>query len=640
MASDSFFLTTTEVVPEEVLRVGAGMAIRSYAALRECLMRLGGSEAADLFAEPVFRADGGNGPITISWYCARQGEAVPLTKIDDEGLRAAAEAILTQRLMTVADGLKDSEFAPLIGAALHVRSLDDIYVFGDRPVIVNWGMVPEGTAEDRAARDAHFAATLGRFLPLDEAPPISSEEWRARLSGVLAALQSQETAPVDIVEPEKAGPPAAVQPAGGATEPMLQSAGDATAMPIDVVDRSGRWRWVPLGALLLLALLILIWLSLPGNLLYPAATTAPAIGEEEIIAAAEAANATLGERRDALRDALSNAVCTPDGDLVLPDHGGLRPDGTVPLPATPQEDGGAALPGVGPRVGEGRPDALLPPALDRVQVPQDSDDPTSLLRYIEDRTAIILVRTANDGSAGTGFFVGPDTLITNHHVVVGEGDIQEILVTNERLGQLTPARLLQASGPLETVGQDFALLQVQGANSPFFKVWSGTQSLKLQNVIAAGFPASYMETDADWARLLAGDRAAVPGVVVTRGSVNAEQNLGGLIRAIVHSADISSGNSGGPLVDSCGRVVGVNTFGRQDEITQRFLNFSLPSSELLQFTSQAGATVETEPSDCRPQVAQQLPPPMVDAPGEMTPAPDTLAPDAQAPDAAPADQSE
>lgn len=633
MANESFFLTKTKVAPGEILQVGTGMAIQRHAALRECLMKLGGPEVADLFAEPVFRADGGDGPLTISWYCARQGEPTPLTKIDDEGLRSAAEAMLTQRLTTVARGLKDSEFAPLVGGALHIRSLDDVYVFGDRPVIVNWGMVPEGVMADRAARDSHFAATLGRFLPLDEAPPVSSEEWRARLSGVMAVLQAQEAAPAAGMAVEGAVPHAAAARPAAAAAPAAET---LAAGRVEVVDRTGRWRWLPLGVLLLLAVLTLIWLSLPGNLLYPTAAPARAIGDADVIAAAEAANETLQERRDALRDALNGAVCTPSGDLVLPERGGLRPDGTAPLP---QDGSGERLPGAGPRVEEGQPDALLPPSPDRLQVPQEGGDPTSLLSFIEDRTAIVLVRTASGGGAGTGFFIGPDLLITNHHVAVGEGDVQEIMVTNERLGQLTPARFLEANGPLETTGQDFALLRVQGANSPFFKIWSGTQTLKLQNVIAAGFPASYMETDADWQRLLAGDRGAVPGVVVTRGSVNAEQNFGSRTRAIVHSADISSGNSGGPLVDSCGRVIGVNTFGRQDEITQRFLNFSLHASELLKFTDQASAQVQADPSACRPQVAQQLMPPALEAPGEApgeAPAPDAAAPDAETPDVEPA----
>jgi len=46
----------------------------------------------------------------------------------------------------------------------------------------------------------------------------------------------------------------------------------------------------------------------------------------------------------------------------------------------------------------------------------------------------------------------------------------------------------------------------------------------------------------------------------TSGDVNTVQPQASGVSLIIHTADISPGSSGGPLVDKCGVVVGVNTF--------------------------------------------------------------------------------
>ncbi|MEL6980066.1 MAG: trypsin-like serine protease, partial [Pseudomonadota bacterium] len=68
-------------------------------------------------------------------------------------------------------------------------------------------------------------------------------------------------------------------------------------------------------------------------------------------------------------------------------------------------------------------------------------------------------------------------------------------------------------------------------------------------------------------------------------------------------ADITSGNSGGPLIDSCGRAVGVNTFGIRDDATERYLNYSLHATDLLEFLGEASVSAQVETEGCRPQVA-------------------------------------
>ena len=67
MASESYFLTKTEISREELIVLGGNPAIDGFATLRERMFALGGAEAAELFAEPVFKKSNGNTPLTITW---------------------------------------------------------------------------------------------------------------------------------------------------------------------------------------------------------------------------------------------------------------------------------------------------------------------------------------------------------------------------------------------------------------------------------------------------------------------------------------------------------------------------------------------------------------------------------------------
>jgi hypothetical protein len=52
---------------------------------------------------------------------------------------------------------------------------------------------------------------------------------------------------------------------------------------------------------------------------------------------------------------------------------------------------------------------------------------------------------------------------------------------------------------------------------------------------------------------------------------------------LLHTAPIGRGNSGGPLLDNCGRVLGVNSFGAESEGTDSEFYFAVSTRELLPF---------------------------------------------------------
>lgn len=80
----------------------------------------------------------------------------------------------------------------------------------------------------------------------------------------------------------------------------------------------------------------------------------------------------------------------------------------------------------------------------------------------------------------------------------------------------------------------------------------------------------------------------------------------GNTRIITHSASISPGNSGGPLVDACGRAVGVNTFISYDGESAQRLNFSLDANSAAEFLDRNGVTPTVDAGQCLP--ARDLPP--------------------------------
>jgi soluble lytic murein transglycosylase-like protein len=132
---------------------------------------------------------------------------------------------------------------------------------------------------------------------------------------------------------------------------------------------------------------------------------------------------------------------------------------------------------------------------------------------------------------GSGFVVAPGRVVTNHHVIA---DCDAIWVAQR---QRVQARLKIASAQ-----QDLALLELS-AELP------GTESAPIrasavlgEDVLVAGYPLS---------GLLSSD------LIVTSGIVNALTGLRDAAGLMQISAQVQPGNSGGPVLDRKGAVVGV-----------------------------------------------------------------------------------
>lgn len=209
---------------------------------------------------------------------------------------------------------------------------------------------------------------------------------------------------------------------------------------------------------------------------------------------------------------------------------------------------------------------------------------SALLESLEESVVLILNISETSQhiiSHGSGFFITENQILTNGHVVMGQEENARIFIINESLG-LHEAHLLNAV-VAEDIGKDFAILTTDFAFSkPLpLRVVDQPRNLKLKSVFSAGYPGSVIESDLKFHQLIEGTLESAPDLVVTDGVISASQNMFGEIEAHIHTAQISGGNSGGPLVDQCGAVVGLNTYVRSDEAGVR--NIAISSREVFRY---------------------------------------------------------
>ncbi len=167
-------------------------------------------------------------------------------------------------------------------------------------------------------------------------------------------------------------------------------------------------------------------------------------------------------------------------------------------------------------------------------------------------------------SIGTGVLVTPDgEIVTNAHVIEGASSI------NVRLaGEIdSRAATLIASDPLN----DLALVKIEGSGYDA-ATFAAPGSIALgQDVVAIGFALD-----------LEGDPTVTRGIV---SAINRTiQTSDGALDALIQTdAAISSGNSGGPLVNADGEIVGINTAVFRDTMNTAASNvgFAISADETL-----------------------------------------------------------
>ena len=151
-------------------------------------------------------------------------------------------------------------------------------------------------------------------------------------------------------------------------------------------------------------------------------------------------------------------------------------------------------------------------------------------------------RTREAGSLGSGFIISPDGyIVTNNHLIQGaggQGTVDSVTVTTTDRREYT-ARIVGRDA-----SSDLAVLKIEGRNLPYVQWGDSTKARVGDWIVAIGNPYGL-------------------GGTVTAGIISALHRgitgVGAYDRYIQTDASINMGNSGGPMFDLNGNVIGINS---------------------------------------------------------------------------------
>ncbi|GAB4198944.1 MAG: hypothetical protein OHK0022_18750 [Roseiflexaceae bacterium] len=145
---------------------------------------------------------------------------------------------------------------------------------------------------------------------------------------------------------------------------------------------------------------------------------------------------------------------------------------------------------------------------------------------------------------GSGFIIDPTGIaVTNNHVVTGAGRIKVFLDGEE------DARDAEILGASEC--SDLAVIKIDGENFPYLN-WSDQDIAVNTAVHVTGYP----DGDSEF--------TSVSGTI-SRAKANGESDWSAVKTVFEHTAPTRPGNSGSPVVNDQGRVVGIDYAGIQEE---------------------------------------------------------------------------
>lgn len=181
---------------------------------------------------------------------------------------------------------------------------------------------------------------------------------------------------------------------------------------------------------------------------------------------------------------------------------------------------------------------------------------------------------------GTGFCISREGyFVTNHHVVEAA----------QRLRGTSPVAQFDLELVFADAHNDLALLRAKESAQHVAALHPGTTARLGETVVALGYP-------------LSGLLGSNPHV--TSGNLSALMGMHDDTRFLQFTAPVQPGNSGGPLLDASGRVVGVvegglsTLFLRGDSLTvSQNVNFAIKTALLRSFLEAVGIAYETAPQE-------------------------------------------
>ncbi|MFZ5662959.1 MAG: DegQ family serine endoprotease [Pseudomonadota bacterium] len=224
---------------------------------------------------------------------------------------------------------------------------------------------------------------------------------------------------------------------------------------------------------------------------------------------------------------------------------------------------------VGPAVVNIR--AEIAPRRARGATPYDDQIPEIFRRFFGDELPFPQIPGpgARGGvSLGSGFLISDDGyVLTNHHVVAGADEITVLMSDRREL----KAKLIGSDEQY-----DVALLKVEGKGLPFLRAGNAGLVKPGQWVIAIGSPFGL-------------DHSVTAGIVSATGRANPYSGQQ-YVPFIQTDVAINRGNSGGPLLNTSGEVIGINSQIFSNSGGYMGVSFAIPIDIAMNAAEQLRAT--------------------------------------------------
>lgn len=613
------FLAATDVSSFVPVSGQTTTLLADYAKIRSILLDIAPA-LADFFAEPVFKRRV-NGKIdSVSWYTFYPNAARKFAHLDED-YRDVIRADFRDKISKCEALFDHPEIGDILQGMLLISGEDAIMAVGRQAVLINWGLRPVDLEEEQAKEQAgNFYIGLIGSSPFAVAGSDLQTPSEAEVPSIMTDSSeeeenTEETAKVAAVIAENSRSENSAKAASITQDENPGGIEDRAPLPreAEAPDTRNKWifwsGWIAFS-LLILCLLFVLWWYYWGSGLFniprPFQPKVPTI-HNDIMTGLRAEKERL-ERllqdpcSDEAKSYIGRGTSSRPAPAVPPSapaegaSGGEgavtpnNPEATQPTEPqaenseTPQEEGAETPPPAEQEQEEPQAEEEQEQPQAEAEQPARPDSLPQLAAKMEKSNALIIAISGDKKlGMGTGFFIAPDIVVTNRHVVENAKN-NEVLVTSEWLGKVGRAKIIAQSPNSDIGNPDFAILKMVNSSTGV-PIAINKSVEKLERVVTAGYPGYLTKQDPALKKLIKGDLEAAPEMVFTTGEISVIQSQPRKPDIIIHTADISQGNSGGPLLNKCGEVIGVNTFIGSDKKSGRRALYSLSGKDLAAFLS-------------------------------------------------------